>query len=352
MAGLASAAEVVLQEGEEVEADTPREISEDRHAALARWWLENNRPFSVWFLTTLPDDDARRKVLVEAAPSMPRRPATARDKTQEDNMTATDWLLPELSQDGLLAGGGKLLVLFFTRRCMKADDETSCCMLQDLKLLNDLNLSGLLPQLDQGALDETVKQGIAFVDPLGDPSESIQLMPHSASIDVKQAVVDRLSNGTLIEARVFLALRMRRDTLLSFLCNLVEVFESSVAVPGQGAPPPLPSPSPSPSSSSNPPSQQQQRQQQQQQQQQPSPSNSKSQAKSSKPAAGGVTDAESQARSALAAAREELKKSVAAVEKALAGGVRFATALEEQRAERRRVKAELKRGLLAGGVVP
>ena len=74
--------------------------------------------------------------------------------------------------------------------------------------------------------------------------------------------------------------------------------------------------------------------------------------KSSKPAAGGVTDAESQARSALAAAREELKKSVAAVEKALAGGVRFATALEEQRAERRRVKAELKRGLLAGGVVP
>ena len=66
------------------------------------------------------------------------------------------------------------------------------------------------------------------MDPVGDPSESIQLMPHSASVEVQQEIADRFSSGTLVEARIFVAMHARREIILTFLIALAEIFEAAV----------------------------------------------------------------------------------------------------------------------------
>ena len=288
---------------------SPRDACEDKHAALAGWWLQNNRAFSIWFLTTLPDTEARREVLLTAAPNMPSKPPEARDAHMQGRLP-TAQLLPELSQEGFLAGGGKLLVLFFARRCVRGRAEAACGMAQDLKLLNDLSLSGRLPRLDHGALGASLQEGIAFVDPVGDPSESIQVVSRTASVEVQQAIADRLSNGSLIEERVYLALRVRRDAIVTFLIALVEQFESATL------PPPPAAASRIESQGSPPPTL--------------------------------VNTCGGQAHSALAAAQDQLQRSVEAVERALQGGLRFADAFEEQVARRRRIKNDLTSSLDEG----
>ena len=294
-------------EGENGEMDTARDVSMDQHEALSRWWRENNRAFSLWFLTTLANDEARQQVLLEASPSLPKSPPATRIKAGVA-LKVTDVLVPELNLEGLLAGGGKLLVMFFARRCVKGHDEAQCGMRQDLKLLNNLHSENRLPRLDQGALDKALNKGIVFVDPVGDPSESIQLMPHSASVEVQQEIADRLSSGTLVEARIFVTMRARREIILTFLIALAEIFEAAVF-----------------SSETEPRQHEQER-------------------KASNKC--GITCKEELgARSALASAREKLKKSVAAVQNALGTGIRFRTALEEQTSERRQVRRELCKSL-------
>jgi hypothetical protein len=81
--------------------------------AHVRFWREKNRDFSTWFL--LLSEEGRRAVVDEAGgPDF-----TERGPGQGGHMKPTDILLPELTKAGLLASGGRVLVLFFTRRCIE-----------------------------------------------------------------------------------------------------------------------------------------------------------------------------------------------------------------------------------------
>jgi hypothetical protein len=84
----------------------------------AKFWNERNKQFSTWFL--LLPEEGRRAVVDEAGgPGFPEQGPSAGAE-----LKATDLLLPELTKAGMLAGGGRCLVLFFTRRSVENVTET------------------------------------------------------------------------------------------------------------------------------------------------------------------------------------------------------------------------------------
>ena len=89
--------------------------TETEIVALKAWWERNCKPFSEWFLKL--EEPAKLAVLRKGCPDMPAVSSATRAK-QGAELKATDMLLPELSEDALLARGGQITVLFITRRLM------------------------------------------------------------------------------------------------------------------------------------------------------------------------------------------------------------------------------------------
>ena len=91
----------------------------------AKFWNERNKQFSTWFL--LLPEEGRRAVVDEAGgPGFPEQGPSAGAE-----LKATDLLLPELTKAGMLAGGGRCLVLFFTRRSVENVMETDTKVMID-----------------------------------------------------------------------------------------------------------------------------------------------------------------------------------------------------------------------------
>lgn len=95
---------------------------------------------------------------------MPKESGVTRENRGE-TIFPSDILLPEFSQEGLLAADGKLLIIFITQRCISKDK----CFQKDLQLLNNLHKKGVLPSLSEGRFRG---MDTPFVDVM-DPEENV-----------------------------------------------------------------------------------------------------------------------------------------------------------------------------------
>lgn len=75
---------------------------------------------------------------------------TDQDEVSSMIQPAATLILPDLILDSLLSCQGKLLILFFTRRCSSSD----LCFQFDVKLLNDLFYSKKLPCFSNGQIKQ------------------------------------------------------------------------------------------------------------------------------------------------------------------------------------------------------
>jgi hypothetical protein len=188
--------------------------TEDRHVALQLWWDRNGSSMSKWFESLTKDEQIIQ--LRKASPDIPTQIAGTRE-LEGQKLNASDVLLPELTIDGLLGVNGKLLSLFFMRRCQQADR----CYFADLQLLNAMFRRDAMPLFSQGALDQ---MDTPFVDP-ADREENVRTLNASTPQDNRAAVLAHLISGRLIHADVFITLKIRRAALVNFMAVIVESFE-------------------------------------------------------------------------------------------------------------------------------
>jgi hypothetical protein len=127
--------------------------NEDKYVVLRQWWEKHCKSFTEWYLNL--DAAKKEETLLKASPDMPKDTAGTREASGE-TLKASDVLLPELNLQALTAEGGKLLALFFTRRCVSQD----LCFHADVMFLNGLLKSNNLPLFSNGALKDmdTVSQ--------------------------------------------------------------------------------------------------------------------------------------------------------------------------------------------------
>jgi hypothetical protein len=133
-------------------------------------------------------------------------------------LTASDVLLPEITIDGLLGANGKLLSLFFKRRCQQNDR----CYFSDIQLLNAMFARDAMPLFSRGALDG---MDTPFVD-LADRDENIRSLSVDTSQENRSAVLTHLIAGRLVHAEVFVTLKIRRAALVHFMESIVESYEN------------------------------------------------------------------------------------------------------------------------------
>lgn len=156
-----------------------RASSEDKYLALTQWWQRHNKIFNEWFLSLSTESQAI--VLLKGSPDLPLKSSSIRSKDAVGGpLKPTDLILPELSQEALLAAGGKILVLLLTRRLQPADT----CFRQDVLFLHQVKKDFGLPDFSNGNLS---KFELPFVDPL-DPDESIRSMASEATPEQRAQV--------------------------------------------------------------------------------------------------------------------------------------------------------------------
>jgi len=178
--------------------------------AISAYWNRNETSFSNWWLSL--NDDARRNILIQIVPDMPLNP-------NQDNKV-TDRILPELTQSGLLACEGKLLLLFIKRRFSTEDSGFQGDIIALTKMFTD----GQLPNIGGLQLDQL---DLPFVDPC-DPDENIRSLSKNTSPEARLKVVSHLSTCRLVHASVWLCLRLRRSTIAGFLTNLIVIHEENM----------------------------------------------------------------------------------------------------------------------------
>ena len=166
-------------DGHEEKADT-----EDRHAALQLWWERNSSTMSDWF--TALSTESQIGYLRKASPDMPTQTAASRELAGE-KINASDVLLPELTLDGLLGADGKLLPLFFSRRCQQQDR----CYFADIQLLNAMFARGAMPLFSNGVLKD---MDTPFVDP-ADTEENIRSLNTDTSSESRATILAHLITG-------------------------------------------------------------------------------------------------------------------------------------------------------------
>ena len=138
-----------------------------------------------------------------------------------EKLTATDILLPELSEDALMSSGGRLCILFMTRRCT----DKSLCIPQDIKLLNQLSSAKKLPSFVTS--DKVKNLDTPHID-ITDPEENVLSLNKDTSEEIRKQVVKGLEEGRLCSLDVFMALKIRRTAIVRFLKTLVLSFEQGV----------------------------------------------------------------------------------------------------------------------------
>ena len=181
-------------------------------STLSAYWQRNESAFTNWWLSVL-NDDARRSTLLQTVPDMPLGP-------NKDAIKVTDRILPELTQSGLLACDGKLLILFIRRRFSTED----CGFQGDAMQLTKMFTDGDLPNLGGEKLDQ---MDLPFIDPC-DPEENIRSLSKSTSPEARLQIMSHLSTCRLVHAAVWLCLRIRRSVLSGFLTNLILLHEESM----------------------------------------------------------------------------------------------------------------------------
>ena len=190
--------------------------TEDEMAAMGAWWRRNCKPFSEWFLKL--EDAARLALIQKGCPDIPKLNAQAREKSGE-SLKATDVLLPELTEDALMAADGKICVLFLTRRC------TSLCVDSDLKLLYDLEIKKQLPRFNLGKnTAELDKIDTPFIDP-SDPDENIRSLGPQTSLEMRSEVNAGFAVGRFATINSWLGVKIRRTAIAQFIKVLMEEFE-------------------------------------------------------------------------------------------------------------------------------
>ncbi len=184
---------------------------------LRQWWERNSKPFAEWFLKISREEQSA--LLKKACPDAPEISSATRSK-EGGKLTATDLLLPEISEDAMLAAEGKICVLFATRRLVKASDAYA----NDIRLLNDLYKMGKLPAF--GNLKKIMEMDTPFIDP-SDPEENVQVLSPETSPEQRKQVLESFEKGTLVRCTVWIALKVRRTAIAAFLRALFEEFEVS-----------------------------------------------------------------------------------------------------------------------------
>jgi hypothetical protein len=180
---------------------------------LSAYWQRNESSFTSWWLSLL-NDDTRRNALLQTVPDMPLGP-------NKDATKVTDRILPELTQSGLLACDGKLLILFIRRRFSTED----CGFQGDAMQLTKMFTDGDLPNLGGEKLDQ---MDLPFIDPC-DPEENIRSLSKSTSPEARLQIMSHLSTCRLVHAAVWLCLRIRRSTIAGFLTNIILLHEESAS---------------------------------------------------------------------------------------------------------------------------
>ena len=196
--------------------------SQTQLLVLQAWWKRHCKVFSTWWLCATAE--TRLEVLLAASPDMPAVNSAARAQSGE-SLKPTDLLLPELSQDALMASGGRLLALFFTKRLTPSD----LGFAYDLSFLKALRLAGTLPVLS-GALRDVEDP---VVDPL-DPNEAVIALTHTGESeeeqrDIKKRLLEDIDANLLVRADVWLAFRLRRDLISDFIKFVILDVEERVA---------------------------------------------------------------------------------------------------------------------------
>lgn len=191
---------------------------EVKYRVLTQWWKRHCQAFCLWYLSL--STEAQLALLLKFCPDLPL--STFSKEAAGEQLLPTDIILPEFSQEGMLASQGRIFVLFVTRRLSTADQ----CMNEDIRLLNDLLDRGKLPSFSSGQLEQL---NVPFVDPL-DPQEQIRtLAPHTPA-ETRDLVAEHLRIGRLVRAEVWLALQVRRLSIVSLLEALAAEHQRKAAV--------------------------------------------------------------------------------------------------------------------------
>lgn len=182
---------------------------------LQQWWSRNLKPFADWFLLI---EEQQAALIQKACPDCPKVSAATRAKAGQ-RLSATDLILPEFSEDALLAAGGKVTILFCTRRL---GSKPSDVYKNDIRLLNDLYKAGKLPAFGNQKILEDLDT--PFIDP-SDPEENVCAV---ANEEQRENVFKAFEDGSLVRCQVWLCLKIRRTAIAKLLRGLVEEFEATV----------------------------------------------------------------------------------------------------------------------------
>ena len=148
--------------------------------------------------------------MLEACPDMPLQQPTAASPSAQ----LTDVLVPDLTLEPLISANGKCLVLFITR----AVSHIERTWLEDLRRLKLLKQQGHLPDLTQGCC---AHMDAPHVDP-ADPAESVRQLGADASPETRERVAQALAADRLVAVDLWLALKLRRMTVSTFVLALAE----------------------------------------------------------------------------------------------------------------------------------
>lgn len=189
---------------------------------LKNYWERNNASISKWWLSR-PEEE-KVYYLKLACPDLPKTTIKKRVEGEEDRapLRPTDALLPELAEEALCAAGGKVLILFFTRRLVSSD----LCFHADMKLLKDLRAAGALPDFSDPSLP-IAQMDTPFIDPF-DAEDNIRSLGPNTSAAARAEVLAHIASGRLIEPEIFLSLKIRRSAICKFLTKLMREFEKNV----------------------------------------------------------------------------------------------------------------------------
>lgn len=187
--------------------------SEDEMRVMEVWWGKNCKPFSEWFLKR--SDADRLALLRKGCPDIPAISAATRSARGE-SLKATDMLLPELSEDALMEVGGRICVLFITRRM-----SAGLCIPSDVKMLQDLSKINQLPLFNTGSVVKSMDT--PFVDPCDE--ENVQCLTAESSAETRAVIIAGIESGRLASIEVWMAVKVRRTAIAKFLRVLFEDFE-------------------------------------------------------------------------------------------------------------------------------
>ena len=200
---------------------TLSDAREQQHR-LQRFWAAQSRHFTAWFLA-LPS--AGQLVVIRAAAPDMREASPAEGEPTK----ATDVLVPELTQSGLLSDGGRGLIRLYAQRVNLGVGGADAF---DVMMLMKLHAQARMPCFAGEALNGLA---LSWVDP-ADPEEKIcGLREGSAAEEVLAEKRKAMLSGKLVDAEVWTTKRMRQATLNSFLLAVADTFESEFTRTTQNA---------------------------------------------------------------------------------------------------------------------